>query len=226
MKNFIHHDIPSIKRINKDGSRFYETPTGNAYPSVTSVLGHFKSKHIQAWRERVGEEEAGQITRRASNRGTSIHSLCEDYIMGKDPVPSPFHKEMFESIKPVIDQFDNIHGLETQMFSHHLEVAGTVDLIAEYEGRLHIIDYKTSTKAKRREWIHDYFMQASAYAVMFEELTNIPVGRLMIVIGLDEPGEVCENLVSPQLQVFTERRDDWIGEFVKVRKEYKRIKGV
>lgn len=217
MKNFIAHEFPSLTRIDSEGGRVYETPGGKAYPSVTSVVGLHKAKFIQEWRNRVGHEEANKISSRASKRGTSIHSLCEDYLLGKDPTPSMWDADMFKSIRPHLDKIDNIHCLETQLYSHHLEVAGTVDCIAEYEGVLHVIDFKTSSKPKQRDWIHDYFMQTSAYAVMFEELTGIPVGRLLIVMGVDDQHEPS---------IFQEKRNDWISGFIEQRLDYKNIKGI
>lgn len=216
MKTFIKHDFPKLKRVDSSNGRTYQTPTGNAYPSVTSVVGLLKAQQIQEWRASVGAEEANKISARASRRGTAIHSLCEDYLLGKNPSPSPFDREMFSSMKPLLDRIDNIHCLETQLYSHHLEVAGTVDCIAEFDGKLHVIDFKTASKPKERDWIHDYFMQTSAYAVMFEELTGIPVGRLLIVMGVDDHKPL----------VFQEKRNDWIFEFRKIREDHKKIKGL
>ena len=216
MKTFIKHDFPKLKRIDSDAGRVYETPTGLAYPSVTSVMSLMKAQQIHEWRARVGAEEANKISSRASRRGTSIHSLCEDYLLGKNPQPSPFDHEMFTSMRPLLDRINNIHCLETQLFSHHLQVAGTVDCIAEYEGKLHVIDFKTASKPKQRDWIHDYFMQTSAYAVMFEELTGIPVGRLLIVMGVDDHEPL----------VFQEKRNDWIFQFRQMREQYRSAKGI
>lgn len=215
MKTFIKHDFPKLKRVDSNGGRTYLTQTGACYPSVTSVVGLHGAKAIQEWRDRVGAEEANKVSSRASKRGTAIHSLCENYLLGEELNINPFDHEVFSSLKPHMDKIDNIHCLETQLYSHHLEVAGTVDCIAEYEGKLHVIDFKTASKPKERDWIHNYFMQTSAYAVMFEELTGIPVGRLLIVIGVDhyEP------------QIFQEKRNDWIKGFRNLRSEYKQIKG-
>lgn len=216
MKTFFKHDFPSLKRVDSEGGRSYLTPTGRAYPSVTSVVGLHKAQQIQEWRQRVGAEEANKISKRASNRGTSIHALCENYLLDNEfEIPLP-DVEMFSSMRPLLDRIDNIHCLETQLYSHHLEVAGTVDCIAEYEGKLHVIDFKTASKPKQRDWIHDYFMQTSAYAVMFEELTGIPVGRLLIVMGVDDHEPL----------VFQEKRNDWIGEFKLLRADYKKAKGL
>ena len=197
-------------RVDSDGGRPYQTPDGNAYPSVTTVVGQHKAKHIQEWRNRVGHEQANQISKKASKRGTAVHTLCEDYLKTGYAKPSLPDVEVFNSIKPFLDKINNIHCLETQLYSHHLKVAGTVDCIAEYEGKLHVIDFKTASKPKQRDWIHDYFMQTSAYAVMFEELTGIPVGRLLIIMGVDDHDPL----------IFQEKRNDWIFKFRELRDQF------
>lgn len=216
MKTFIQYDFPQLQRIDSEGGRSYLTPTGAAYPSVTSVVGLHKAKQIQEWRNRVGAEEANRVSSRASKRGTSIHSLCEDYLKTGSAEPPLPDAEMFGSLRPLLDRIDNIHCLETQLYSHHLQVAGTVDCIAEFDGKLSVIDFKTAGKPKQRDWIHDYFMQTSAYAVMFEELTGIPVNRLLILMGVDDHEPL----------VFQEKRNDWIFQFRDMRSEYKRLKGL
>jgi genome maintenance exonuclease 1 len=216
MRTFIDHGFTKLKRIDSPEGRMYETPSGRAYPSVTTVTGLHSKQSIMEWRKKVGEAEANRISSRAANRGTRIHTLCEDYLNGKDVRPDLFDSEVFKSIVPYLDNIDNIHALESPLYSHHLQVAGTVDCIAEYKGKLRIIDFKTSSKLKNRDWIHGYFMQTSAYAVMFEELTGIPVGRMLILIGVD----------NEEPQVFEEKRDDWIGEFKVLRQEYLQIKGI
>lgn len=216
MKTFIHHDFGKLERIDSPDGRLYKTPTGKAYPSVTTVTGLHSKQSIMAWRKKVGEEEANKISTRAANRGTRIHSLCESYLRGEICEADIFDLEVFSSLKPHLDLIDNIHALETPLFSHHLEVAGTVDCIAEYKGKLAIIDFKTSSKLKNRDWIHGYFMQTSAYAVMFEELTGIPISRLVIIIGVD----------NEEPQIFEEKRDTWIGGFKELRLDYKKIKNI
>lgn len=216
MKNFIQHDFPTLKRIDSENGRTYQTPNGQAYPSVTSVVGLHKAQQIQEWRNRVGAEEANRVSSKASKRGTAIHALCEDYLKTGVAEPALPDWEMFSAMKPFLDRIDNIHCLETQLYSHHLEVAGTVDCIAEFDGKLTVIDFKTASKPKERDWIHDYFMQTSAYAVMFEELTGISVGRLCIIMGVDDHEPL----------IFHEKRNDWIFEFRKMREQHKRIKGL
>lgn len=216
MTTFIHHDIPKLKRIDTKSSRVYETPNGKQYPSVTAVLSILSTNSIMEWRKRVGDEEANRVSARASSRGTRIHSLCEDFITTGNAKADIFDSEMFESIVPYLSKIDNVHALEKSLYSDYLKVAGTVDCIAEYEGKLSVIDFKTSSRAKSRDDIHSYFMQTAAYAVAFEELTNIPVGRLVIIMAVD----------NEQPLIFKEKRDDWIGKFIEVREDFGKLKGV
>ena len=212
----IHHDIPKLVRIDSEGGRSYQTPTGEAYPSVTSILGYFTKAEIIAWRQRVGEEEANKISSRAARRGTAIHSLCEDYLLNKEVNPGLFDLETFKSIKPLLNDINYIRCLETPLYSHHLQSAGTVDCIADFRGKRSVIDFKTSKRIKKRDDIHNYFMQTAAYAVMFEELTGMPVGQLVVIMSVDD---------EPPL-LFVERRDDWIGKYLDMRMAYKKLKGI
>jgi len=216
MINHIHHDIPKLERINSGEVRLYKTPTGRAYPSVTTVTGLHSAKSIAEWRKRVGNEEANRISSRAAARGTRIHSLCESFLRNEGCDPDIFDRELFTSISPLLGEIDNVHALETPLYSDHLEVAGTVDCIAEFRGKLSVIDFKTSARIKSRDDIHGYFMQCSAYAVAFEERTGIPVGRLVVIMGVDNEDPL----------LFVEKRDTWVGEFCKLRDDYKRIKGI
>jgi len=211
MKTFIHHDLHKLERIDSPEGRLYKTPSGRAYPSVTTVTGLHSKQSIMEWRKKVGEAEATRISTRAANRGTRIHSLCEHYLRGESAEPDIFDQEVFKSLVPYLDRINNIHALESPLYSDHLQVAGTVDCIAEYNGKLAVIDFKTSTKVKERAWIHGYFMQTAAYAVMFEERTGIPVGKMVIIMGVDDHEPI----------IFEEKRDDWIGKFVKLREEFR-----
>jgi hypothetical protein len=214
MKNFIHHDLPKLERITSpNGTRVYSTPSGQSYPSITTVVGLHSKQGIMEWRKKVGEEAANKISRTAAARGTRIHTLCENYLLGVTNDIDMFDQEIFKSILPDLNKINNIHALETPLYSDHLEVAGTVDCIAEYDGRMAVIDFKTSAKIKKREYIHGYFMQTSAYAVAFEERTGISVNRMVIIMGIDNEDPL----------VFIEKRDDWIGNFRELRNEYKRI---
>jgi genome maintenance exonuclease 1 len=166
------------------------------------------------WRKRVGEEEANKISSKAASRGTRIHGLCEQYLLNKEVVPNMFDNDMWKNMKPHLHNINNIYALEQPLYSDHLEVAGTVDCIAEYNGKMSVIDFKTSKRLKRRDDIHDYFMQCSAYAVAFEEMTKIPVPQLVILIAVDDE----------QPLVFVEKRNEWISGFKDLRAEYKKWK--
>jgi len=204
-----------------NGKRFYKTPEGLLYPSVTTITSQHGKDKILEWRKRVGEEEANRISTKASNRGTKVHKICENYLNNEEDYartnPAHIHKTMpdtiamFKSLQPLLDEHvNNIHALEIPLYSHHLKVAGRVDCIAEYDGKLSIIDFKTSGKLKEESWIKGYFMQCSAYAVMYEERTGIPVSQLVIMIAVD----------SEHPQVFIKKRNDYIKDFISYREAY------
>ena len=216
MFNHIHHEYPKLARTTVDGARLYETPSGRAYPSITTVTGLLKRQAIQEWRERVGAEEANKISGRASSRGTRVHSLCENYLSNLEVTPNYLDHELWQGITPLLDRINNIHALETKLYSDHLEVAGTVDCIAEFDGKLSVIDFKTSSRVKSHDDIHDYYMQCSAYAVAFEERTNLPVSQLLIVMAVDDHDPL----------LFFEKRDNWIEKFKQLREDYRKWKNI
>ena len=205
-------DIPELKQINAKGGRRYETPTGQSYPSVTTVLGRLKAQAIQEWRERVGNEEANRIMTKASRRGTNVHTMCEMYLSNDYQAMRymPADVETFNSIKPFLNKINNIHLLEGRLFSHHLGLACTVDCIAEYEGKLSVIDFKTSLKPKKKEWIDNYFMQESAYAIMYEERTGRPITQLVTIMAVDDN----------EPQIFVEHRDTWAKPLLNAITDY------
>jgi len=218
MFTHIQHDIPKLDKITlSDGTRTYSTPEGKSYPSVTTVTGLLKRKQIFEWRKRVGEEEANRISAAASSRGTKIHKLCENYLSNEPAEPNLLQRTMFRAIKKELDNIDNIRCLETTLWSDHLQVAGTVDCIADYYGKISVIDFKTSSRIKRAEDIQDYFMQCASYAVAFEERTKIPVNRLVILMAVDEEEDPL---------VFIENRDDWIKGFIDLREQYRSLKNI
>lgn len=208
-----------LERYNDEesGQRFYRKPDGRSYPSVTTVLSDLSKQGIVEWRRRVGATEANRISAKATRRGTKVHTLCEYYISNE--LHSLSEKAMepdirtFLSLKPIIDTYiDDVICQEMFLYSDYLEVAGTVDCIANFNGRLSIIDFKTSLKTKKEAWIHNYFMQTSAYAVMYEEVTGTPIDRLVVMIAVDD--------ADPQ--IFVKKRDDYIGDFMKAREAFKR----
>jgi len=211
-------DIPKLEQLNLETGRRYLAEDGcipePGYPSVTTVLSADKSKEagLKKWRERVGEEEANKISFRATSRGTAVHQILEDYILGQEAKtkPMPIHMDMASGLKRMADQhINNVRMVEGQIFSHHLRVAGTVDLVAEFDGQMAIIDWKTANYPKKRNNINNYFQQESAYAVMFEERTGIPVKKLVTLVAYPDG-----------TQMFVEDRDDWIGDFIQMRDQY------
>lgn len=204
-----------LEQVNTETGRYYKTPTGVLYPSVTTVTGLMSEEAIKKWRARVGAEEANRISSQASTRGTRIHQLCEDYLNNDDIDISKYSYNdafNFKELKPELDRnIDNIHLQEVRLYSDYLQMAGTVDCVAEWKGKLSIIDFKTSKKLKNRDYILNYFCQATAYAIMYEEIFNIPVPRIVILISVDD---------EPP-QVFEDRRDYYVDELLKVRKQYK-----
>jgi genome maintenance exonuclease 1 len=198
MFNHINHNFPKLLQENVDGSRHYVTPTGEKYPSVTTVLADYNKKEIQEWRTRVGEEKANEISRKATTRGTSVHKALETYLNNED-ISSlemlPNVKSLFVRMKTEIDaKINNIHCLEEKLFSHELKLAGTVDCIAEHNGILSVIDFKTSVRLKKKENIGNYFMQAAAYRQMFKEMTGLDPKQVIILIGVDT-ANFCQTLV-------------------------------
>jgi len=209
-------EAPKLQQINEDGTRYYVTPEGNKYPSVTTVLSAYNKKAIFEWRKRIGEEEANRISKQASSRGTRIHSLCEYYLANKQPeFKSPHDLELFNSFKPVLHRINNIYAQEIRMYSDHLRIAGTVDCIAEFDRKLSVIDFKTARKPKREEDIENYFMQATAYAIMFEERFGIPVNRTVIAVAVDED----------EPQVFINKRDSYVEPLIYFRDLYESKSG-
>ena len=190
--NFNHIDInlPHLERETIDGVRYYSVPDEEdllRLVSITSVTSHFNKEIFVKWRKKVGNEEADRITKKATSRGTDMHTLVEHHLKNESiPNVQPISEFLFKISKPELNKIDNIHALESSLYSKQLGIAGTVDCIAEHEGELAIIDFKTSKKPKPREWIDHYFVQCMAYGCMLYELTGISVKKLVIIMA-------CEN---------------------------------
>lgn len=204
-------EVPKLQQVTEQGSRVYVTPEGNKYPSVTTVLSAYNKQAIQEWRRRVGNEEANKISTRASSRGTRLHKLCEDYL-NNEPVnfKTPLDQILFNSILNDLHRINNIYAQELRMYSDHLRIAGTVDCVAELDGKLTVIDFKTSTRPKSKDNIENYFMQATAYAIMFEERFSIPVSRTAVMIAIED---------HPP-QIFIEKRDTYVEQLLFYRNSY------
>lgn len=213
--------LDSLPRKMVDGKRMYQTPDGNHYPSVTTITSQLAKEGIVAWRKRIGEAAANKITTQASARGTSVHKLCEDYCLNQldetDKKIMPSNRSMFNTIKGALDKrVNNIRSVEGFLYSHFLRTAGQVDLIAEFDGKLSIIDFKTSTKLKPEAWIQNYFIQESAYSFMFEERTGIQVPQLVTIIGVDSERE-------PQIFIKNaKQRNEYLMQFIDLREAFDR----
>lgn len=197
------------------GQRRYQLPDGLLVPSVTTVLSSIKGDHIKQWRERVGEAEADRITNQAKVRGTAVHKLAEDYLMNLEDYSAgsmPINLSDFNrNIRPHLDNHvDNIIGIEYPLWSTRLMTAGRTDLIADWKGHPAIIDFKTSRKPKKEEWIKDYFLQATCYSLMLQERTGIACKDIVILITVDHE----------EAQVFHKKRKDYIEEVVDIFTKY------
>ena len=211
-------ELQEMTAVTTQFGRQYETPEGINLPSITTVLSILSRDSIAKWKARVGEKEANRISYRASTRGTAVHEICEQYV-NNDPdydkymamdidtgeqkltKRTPDLIDSFLKIKPILDErLSVVHAQEAPLYSTHLGVAGRVDCVGVFDGKLSIIDYKTSMKPKRLDWIKNYFMQESAYSIMWEERTGMPITQLVTIISVD----------NHEPQVFIEHRDNWV----------------
>lgn len=220
MFNHVEHGVvlPKLTRETTKSGRKYFTPEGNAYPSITTVLGVLNKEGILAWRQRVGEAEANRISQQAATRGTAVHKLAEDYLDNKqdwNKGAMPSNLQSFNDLKSILDQrLNNVWFQEEFLYSDRLKCAGQVDCIAEFDGQLSIVDFKTSRKPKKEEWITNYFIQASFYAAAFYERTSIPIKQGVILITVD----------GSEPQIFKVNTYDYLEHFIAVRKKYKEMK--
>lgn len=178
--------IPTLKRKNVDGFRFYEI-NGKAYPSITTILSIKKTKELQEWRKSIGEDVANYEMRRAAGRGNAVHKIVEHYIKGETPtIRNVLPLGLFRLLKPYVDQIDNVHMLEQSMYSDRFKIAGQSDCIAEYNGKLSVIDFKTANKEKPEEWIENYFLQCTAYAEMYEDVFGTSIDQIVVLIAAED----------------------------------------
>mgnify|MGYP001159858376 FL=1 len=191
MFNHVPALLPPLERETVDGVRYYKVPNQDDFiklVSITSVTSHFNREKFVKWRKKIGEAKANEITRKATSRGTDTHTLIEHYLLNEETLPEvqPISDFLYKIAKPTLNRIDNIHALEGSLYSKELGVAGTVDCIAEYEGELAVIDFKTSKYPKPRDWIDGYFVQAAAYACMYYELTGVSVKKLVIIMTCED----------------------------------------
>jgi genome maintenance exonuclease 1 len=173
-----------------DGKRHYVTPEGGKYKSVTTILDEKLDKTaLLEWRKKVGEAEANRISTQAANRGTAIHNIAEHYLLNNESFPKgsmPANIDTFRKLRPILDEhIGKIYGLEYFLYSDTLKTAGATDCIAEFDGVNSIVDFKTSRKPKKEEWIQSYFLQATCYAMMAEEQLGLVIPQIAILIAVD-----------------------------------------
>ena len=214
--------LPELKTKNIDGKRHYVISEDKYYPSVTTVMSKLpeKVKGLQEWRKRVGDTEADRISAAARQRGTRVHQMVENHLNNDDvltkltdiPIQELYSSiDMFKSIEPHLNKYvDNIYAQEVPLYSDHLQLAGRCDCIAEFDGELAIIDFKTSIRKKDYEWLRDYFMQECAYSIMMEERTGQGIGMLVTIITVQDS----------QPQIFCEHRDRWVQPLQDAIKNY------
>lgn len=203
-----YHDLT---QLDSNTGRRYITPNGDEYPSVTTVLGQQPKPELDAWIERVGEEEARRITRTSTNAGNKLHKACENYLLGKEVgYLDRGINLMYKKLLPELKKIEAVRGIEIPMWSDYLKVAGRSDCVAVYEGFLTIIDFKNSRKNKERGWIEGYFLQSAIYAIMFMELYRIPVKKIAIFVATWDG----------QRQIFREDVKDWLKPAEQLMRDY------
>ena len=194
MANFIQLDeakFPNTKGMNQNGFRFYKID-GKHYPSITSILSIQKKEGLEKWRKNVGEEAAKWEMARAARRGKATHTLVEQYLRGQpQTINDVLPNGMFRLLKPYLEQIDNIHCLEKIMYSHKLTLAGQVDCIAEYNGKLSVIDFKTANKERIDSWNESYYLQCTAYAIMYEEIFKKPIEQVVVLLAGEDGSVAC-----------------------------------
>lgn len=217
--NFGDNKLP---RVDIRGKRHYQLDNGMLLPSVTTVLSHRPKQAVIDWRKRVGEEAADRISSQATFRGDQVHKMAENYIVEQSTDYRefiPMYVEMFQWVKKEIDQNLNVvYGSETALYSETLAVAGSADILGQWKGEDAIVDFKTSTKAKRRDWIYDYFMQEAMYGFMAFERSSAGgkafFPKKIVTLVATEETRTCE--------VFVERSAPWLDKAIEIVQEYQK----
>ena len=216
-KEYIHdfipeNIIPNKKGKNLNGFRFYDI-NGADYPSITTVLSVQNQEGLIQWRERVGAQAADWEARRAAMRGKQLHTIVENHLNNIDnstQVKNVLPLGLFRLMRPYLEKIDNIKLIERVLYSKHLTVAGQVDCVADYDGKLSVIDFKSSNRFKKEEYVENYFLQTTAYATMYEELVKKKVEQIVILIA-GEDGSMTEWIKDPA---------DYKGPLVKAIKDF------
>jgi len=210
-KQFTHKNVEVISDLlseDTESGRYYILEGGVKLPSVTTVTGWKKTHIFEKWR-RENPKEAKRVTR----RGNKIHSVIEDYVNNKEIIIKDLpalESELFLQMKPEVDKIDNVRGCELCLASENIGLAGRADCIAEFDGKLSIIDFKGSTRKKYKGGIENYFLQATAYSLMWQEMTKEKIEQVVILIG-------CE---TGDTQVFTDTPINWVRTLRREIEEY------
>jgi hypothetical protein len=203
---FIHINVPTFQEVSttqSNGKRWYVTPHGN-FPSVTTILSNKSNSALDEWRESMGQENADIETLRCAERGTAVHDIIEQYLannpnhLGSYPIN---YVKIFNKLRLILKRINNIRIQEVPLYSSQLKLAGRVDCVAEYNGVLSIIDFKTSNGLKSEDMIEDYFLQCTAYAIMYSEMFDEAIENIVVIIGSEKAG--------PPM-VFTKKIDDYV----------------
>ena len=220
--NHVPVELPKLKTTTINNQRFYITPKNKYYPSITTVLSIQSKQGLMEWRKRVGNDVANYVARTAAARGTKVHHMCEDYLNNVEsdwPNKWKDHKKnflpwcLFNQLKDnVLGNISDIYAQECGLYSDKYRVAGRVDCIAKYNGVLSIIDFKTSTKVRSDDWNENYYIQGSAYAEMFTEMTGIDINQVVILV-VTEDGTVQE---------FIKEKSDYLGALKGTVKEWEK----
>jgi genome maintenance exonuclease 1 len=211
MFNHIPLTLPKLERIEIDGKRHYVTPNGDNYLSITTLLSYEGKESIENWKQRIGVDKANKISKNSSERGTELHELLEKHINNEVAVPTERTKYMFNTLKPIVNRnISNVRCQEAALYSDKLQIAGTCDIIADWNGNLSVIDFKNSTKTKREEWITNYFIQCSFYALCVGELLSIKIPQIVVLIAVE----------NDYPQIFVKRTKDYIKPLLDLKRKY------
>ena len=215
MFNHVQISLPEVTTETINRKRFYVTPEGEKYPSITTVLSNRKKEGLFEWRKRVGNDVANYVARTSASRGTKVHHMCEDYLNNefdeekhrKDFLPFCLFNQLKDQ---ALCNLDNIHAQEAGLYSDKYKVAGRVDIVAQNKNKKKIIDFKTSTRERSDDWNENYYIQGSAYAEMFEERTEMKIDQVVIPV-VTEDGTVHEFVKSKQdyLPMLEESINSW-----------------
>lgn len=218
MKIFKHNkiDLPVLQTLQTQdggGRRYYITPTGKYYPSITTLLGQGSKESLENWKKSIGEVSAKAISDYACSLGENLHYVVEKYL-DNDPnylqTATPHSKYIFMALQETLDRIDNIYTQEATLYSDALGLAGRTDCIAEFDGVPSVIDFKTSRKEKKQDWITNYFVQGTAYSLMFEEMSGIRIRQIVILMGTHDS----------QPLIFKVDRKNYVSELKRIMDEY------